>query len=104
MKTEWKKKKLVKVSAMLLAIVSGFFVVLSGMITIGFAACEGLNGEQSEIERTLDGRLLNNYANYMINDLAGRDKSLTEEEMLRNYDGGNIRYTLMKKLPGEKEW
>ena len=49
MKTEWKKKKLVKVSAMLLAIVSGFFVVLSGMITIGFAACEGLSGEQSEI-------------------------------------------------------
>ena len=39
MRSKWKNKKLVRVSAMLLAIVGGCFVFLSGMITIGFAAC-----------------------------------------------------------------
>ena len=63
----WKPSQGIKLLAMVLAIVSGFFVAVTGVITValGMGMAGDLQGSQKDIEKTLDTELLRSYAYWM---------------------------------------
>ena len=56
----WKSSQGIRLLAMVLAIVSGFFVAVTGVITValGMGMAGDLQGSQKDIEKTLDTELL----------------------------------------------
>lgn len=98
----WKPSQGIKLLAMVLAIVSGFFVAVTGVITValGMGMAGDLQGSQKDIEKTLDTELLRSYAYWMGDEVIGQDDVAAA---LKKYDDGNIVYSLVKKKPKGKE-
>ena len=98
----WKPSQGIKLLAMVLAIVSGFFVAVTGVITValGMGMAGDLQGSQKDIEKTLDTELLRSYAYWMGDEVIGQDDATAA---LKKYDDGNIVYSLVKKKPKGKE-
>lgn len=98
----WKPSQGIKLLAMVLAIVSGFFVAVTGVITValGMGMAGDLQGSQKDIEKTLDTELLRSYAYWMGYEVIGQDDAAVA---LKKYDDGNIVYSLVKKKPKGKE-
>ena len=98
----WKASQGIKLLAMVLAIVSGFFVAVTGVITValGMGMAGDLQGSQKDIEKTLDTELLRSYAYWMGDEVIGQDDAAAA---LKKYDDGNIVYSLVKKKPKGKE-
>ena len=98
----WKSSQGIKLLAMVLAIVSGFFVAVTGVITValGMGMAGDLQGSQKDIEKTLDTELLRSYAYWMGDEVIGQDDAAAA---LKKYDDGNIVYSLVKKKPKGKE-
>lgn len=98
----WKPSQGIKLLAMVLAIVSGFFVAVTGVITValGMGMAGDLQGSQKDIEKTLDTELLRSYAYWMGDEVIGQDDAAAA---LKKYDDGNIVYSLVKKKPKGKE-
>ena len=98
----WKPSQGIKLLAMVLAIVSGFFVAVTGVITValGMGMAGDLQGSQKDIEKTLDTELLRSYAYWMGYEVIGQDDAAAA---LKKYDDGNIVYSLVKKKPNGKE-
>lgn len=71
----WKPSQGIKLLAMVLAIVSGFFVAVTGVITValGMGMAGDLQGSQKDIEKTLDTELLRSYAYWMGDEVIGQD-------------------------------
>lgn len=101
----WKSSQGIKLLAMVLAIVSGFFVAVTGVITValGMGMAGDLQGSQKDIEKTLDTELLRSYAYWMGDAVTGISKEQDEADALKKYDDGNIVYSLVKKKPKGKE-
>lgn len=98
----WKTSRGIKLLAMVLAIVSGFFVAVTGVITValGMGMAGDLQGSQKDIEKTLDTELLRSYAYWMGYEVTGQDDAA---DALKKFDDGNIVYSLVKKKPKGKE-
>ena len=98
----WKSSQGIRLLAMVLAIVSGFFVAVTGVITValGMGMAGDLQGSQKDIEKTLDTELLRSYAYWMGDEVIGQDDAAAA---LKKYDDGNIVYSLVKKKPKGKE-
>lgn len=98
----WKPSQGIRLLAMVLAIVSGFFVAVTGVITValGMGMAGDLQGSQKDIEKTLDTELLRSYAYWMGYEVIGQDDAAAA---LKKYDDGNIVYSLVKKKPKGKE-
>lgn len=98
----WKSSQGIRLLAMVLAIVSGFFVAVTGVITValGMGMAGDLQGSQKDIEKTLDTELLRSYAYWMGYEVIGQDDAAAA---LKKYDDGNIVYSLVKKKPKGKE-
>ena len=92
----WKSSQGIRLLAMVLAIVSGFFVAVTGVITValGMGMAGDLQGSQKDIEKTLDTELLRSYAYWMGYEVIGQDDAAAA---LKKYDDGNIVYSLVKK-------
>lgn len=101
----WKKSYGVKILAMVLAIVSGFFVVVTGIVTVAFGVNSNFRGSKKQVEQSLDTQLLRSYAYWMGDAVVSRSKKQDETEALEKFDDGNIVYSLVKsKADGtEKE-
>lgn len=101
----WKPSQGIKLLAMVLAIVSGFFVAVTGVITValGMGMAGDLQGSQKDIEKTLDTELLRSYAYWMGDAVTGISKKQDEADALKKFDDGNIVYSLVKKKPKGKE-
>ena len=98
----WKSSQGIRLLAMVLAIVSGFFVAVTSVITValGMGMAGDLQGSQKDIEKTLDTELLRSYAYWMGYEVIGQDDAAAA---LKKYDDGNIVYSLVKKKPKGKE-
>lgn len=98
----WKSSQGIRLLAMVLAIVSGFFVAVTSVITValGMGMVGDLQGSQKDIEKTLDTELLRSYAYWMGDEVIGQDDAAAA---LKKYDDGNIVYSLVKKKPKGKE-
>lgn len=98
----WKTSRGIKLLAMVLAIVSGFFVAVTGVITValGMGMAGDLQGSQKDIEKTLDTELLRSYAYWMGYEVIGQDDAAAA---LKKYDDGNIVYSLVKSKSKGKE-
>lgn len=99
----WKPSYGVRLLAMVLAIVSGFFVAVTGVITVTLGMNSDLQGSQKDIEKTLDTELLRSYAYWMGDAVTGISKKQDEADALKKFDDGNIVYSLVKKKPKGKE-
>lgn len=101
----WKPSQGIKLLAMVLAIVSGFFVAVTGVITValGMGMAGDLQGSQKDIEKTLDTELLRSYAYWMGDAVTGISKKQDEADALKKFDDGNIVYSLVKNKSKGKE-
>ena len=101
----WKPSYGVRLLAMVLAIVSGFFVAVTGVITValGMGMAGDLQGSQKDIEKTLDTELLRSYAYWMGDAVTGISKKQDEADALKKFDDGNIVYSLVKNKSKGKE-
>ena len=99
----WKSSQGIRLLAMVLAIVSGFFVAVTGVITVTLGMTSDLQGSQKDIEKTLDTELLRSYAYWMGDAVTGISKKQDEADALKKFDDGNIVYSLVKKKPKGKE-
>ena len=99
----WKSSQGIRLLAMVLAIVSGFFVAVTGVITVTLGMTSDLQGSQKDIEKTLDTELLRSYAYWMGDAVTGISKKQDEADALKKFDDGNIVYSLVKNKPNGKE-
>lgn len=97
-KGSWRSSVAIRLTAMILALVSGIFVAATAVVTIGFTVSEGgaLDGSRAQIEKALDKELLRAYAYQMANEVSGRNKKQSEQDVLKQFEGGNIEYSLAK--------
>ena len=86
----WKPSQGIRLLAMVLAIVSGFFVAVTGVITVTLGMTSDLQGSQKDIEKTLDTELLRSYAYWMGDAVTGISKKQDEADALKKFDDGNI--------------
>lgn len=99
----WKSSQGIKLLAMVLAIVSGFFVAVTGVVTVTLGMNSDWQGSQKDIEKILDTELLRSYAYWMGDAVTGISKEQDEADALKKFDDGNIVYSLVKKKPKGKE-
>lgn len=99
----WKTSLGIKIVAMLLAVVSGFFVVVTGVITVEFGVDSDFSGSQKQVEEKLDTQLLRSYAYWMGDAVVSRSKKQDEADALKQFDDGNIVYSLVKRKAKGKE-
>lgn len=99
----WKSSQGIRLLAMVLAIVSGFFVAVTGVITVTLGMTSDLQGSQKDIEKTLDTELLRSYAYWMGDAVTGISKKQDEADALKKFDDGNIVYSLVKNKSKGKE-
>ena len=96
----WKSSQGIRLLAMVLAIVSGFLVGVTSVVTVTLGMNSDLQGSQKDIEKTLDTELLRSYAYWMGDEVIGQDDAAAA---LKKYVDGNIVYSLVKKKPKGKE-
>ena len=98
----WKSSQGIRLLAMVLAIVSGFFVAVTSVVTVTLGMNSDWQGSQKDIEKILDTELLRSrsYAYWMGYEVIGQDDAAAA---LKKYDDGNIVYSLVKKKPKGKE-
>lgn len=99
----WKKSYGVKILAMVLAIVSGFFVLVTGIVTVAFGVNSDFRGSREQVEQSLDTQLLRSYAYWMGDAVVSRSKKQDETDALEKFDDGNIVYSLVKSKADGKE-
>ena len=99
----WKSSQGIRLLAMVLAIVSGFFVGVTSVVTVTLGMNSDLQGSQKDIEKTLDTELLRSYAYWMGDAVTGISKEQDEADALKKFDDGNIVYSLVKNKPNGKE-
>lgn len=99
----WKPSQGIKLLAMVLAIVSGFFVAVTGVITVALGMNSDLQGSRKDIEKSLDTELLRSYAYWMGDAVTGISKKQDEADALKKFDDGNIVYSLVKNKSKGKE-
>lgn len=99
----WKSSQGIRLLAMVLAIVSGFFVAVTSVVTVTLGMNSDWQGSQKDIEKTLDTELLRSYAYWMGDAVTGISKEQDEADALKKFDDGNIVYSLVKKKPKGKE-
>ena len=99
----WKPSYGVRLLAMVLAIVSGFFVAVTGVITVTLGMNSDLQGSRKDIEKLLDTELLRSYAYWMGDAVTGISKKQDEADALKKFDDGNIVYSLVKNKSKGKE-
>ena len=99
----WKPSYGVRLLAMVLAIVSGFFVAVTGVITVTLGMNSDLQGSRKDIEKSLDTELLRSYAYWMGDAVTGISKKQDEADALKKFDDGNIVYSLVKNKSKGKE-
>ena len=98
---ELKKQTWAKVAALVLAIISGFALVVTGIATIVFGVVPETQMNASEMEDAIQKQLLKGYANYMMldNGIIDAQKSDDEKEIQKidwsGLDGGNICYSVI---------
>ena len=99
----WKSSQGIRLLAMVLAIVSGFLVGVTSVVTVTLGMNSDLQGSQKDIEKTLDTELLRSYAYWMGDAVTGISKEQDEADALKKFDDGNIVYSLVKNKPNGKE-
>ena len=99
----WKSSQGIRLLAMVLAIVSGFFVAVTSVVTVTLGMNSDWHGSQKDIEKILDTELLRSYAYWMGDAVTGISKEQDEADALKKFDDGNIVYSLVKKKPKGKE-
>lgn len=99
----WKSSQGIRLLAMVLAIVSGFFVAVTSVVTVTLGMNSDWQGSQKDIEKILDTELLRSYAYWMGDAVTGISKEQDEADALKKFDDGNIVYSLVKKKPKGKE-
>lgn len=99
----WKSSQGIRLLAMVLAIVSGFFVAVTSVVTVTLGMNSDWQGSQKDIEKILDTELLRSYAYWMGDAVTGISKEQDEADALKKFDDGNIVYSLVKNKPNEKE-
>lgn len=99
----WKSSQGIRLLAMVLAIVSGFLVGVTSVVTVTLGMNSDLQGSQKDIEKTLDTELLRSYAYWMGDAVTGISKKQDEADALKKFDDGNIVYSLVKKKPKGKK-
>ena len=75
----WKSSQGIRLLAMVLAIVSGFFVAVTGVITVTLGMTSDLQGSQKDIEKTLDTELLRAMRTGWVMRLPAFQKSRTKQ-------------------------
>lgn len=80
----WKSSQGIRLLAMVLAIVSGFFVAVTGVITVTLGMNSDLQGSRKDIEKSLDTELLRSYAYWMGDAVTGISKKQDEADALKN--------------------
>ena len=86
----WKSSQGIRLLAMVLAIVSGFLVGVTSVVTVTLGMNSDLQGSQKDIEKTLDTELLRSYAYWMGDAVTGISKEQDEADALKKFDDGNI--------------
>ena len=99
----WKSSQGIRLLAMVLAIVSGFFVAVTSVVTVTLGMNSDWQGSQKDIEKILDTELLRSYAYWMGDAVTGISKEQDEADALKKFDDGNIVYSLVKNKPNGKE-
>ena len=99
----WKSSQGIRLLAMVLAIVSGFLVAVTSVVTVTLGMNSDWQGSQKDIEKILDTELLRSYAYWMGDAVTGISKEQDEADALKKFDDGNIVYSLVKNKPNEKE-
>lgn len=92
----WKSSQGIRLLAMVLAIVSGFFVAVTSVVTVTLGMNSDWQGSQKDIEKILDTELLRSYAYWMGDAVTGISKEQDEADALKKFDDGNIVYSLVK--------
>lgn len=100
---ELRKQTWAKVVAMLLAIISGFVLVVTGVAAVLFGTVPEMQIKQSELEKAMQKQLLEGYGNYLLQDsgaFTDQEYSDGAQETQNNIDwsgldGGNIRYSVV---------
>lgn len=103
MSKNWKSSQGIRLLAMVLAIVSGFLVGVTSVVTVTLGMNSDLQGSQKDIEKTLDTELLRSYAYWMGDAVTGISKEQDEADALKKFDDGNIVYSLVKTSRMEKK-
>ena len=99
---ELRKQTWAKVVAMLLAIISGFVLVVTAVAAVLFGTVPEMQIKQSELEKAMQKQLLEGYGNYLLQDsgaFAEQESSDGSQDTQNNIDwsgldGGNIRYSV----------
>ena len=82
----WKSSQGIRLLAMVLAIVSGFLVGVTSVVTVTLGMNSDLQGSQKDIEKTLDTELLRSYAYWMGDAVTGISKEQDEADALKKFD------------------
>ena len=100
-----RKQTWAKLVALVLAIISGFVLVVTGAATVAFGTVPEMQLKQSEMENELQKQLLTGYGNYLIQDTGILDKEDDEKGKVTwdGLDGGNIRYSVLREVTGTGE-
>lgn len=80
----WKSSQGIRLLAMVLAIVSGFFVAVTSVVTVTLGMNSDWQGSQKDIEKILDTELLRSYAYWMGDAVTGISKEQDEADALKN--------------------
>lgn len=94
-----KKRTGIKAVALLLAVVSGLVMTFCGVATIIFGTMPEAQMKSKDMETAFQKQILEGYGNYLLQDSGILDYDEKEAESIRwdGLDGGNIRYSVMKK-------
>ncbi len=79
MSKNWKSSQGIRLLAMVLAIVSGFFVAVTGVVTVTLGMNSDWQGSQKDIEKTLDTELLRSYAYWMGYAVTGMSRTMQQQ-------------------------
>ena len=99
---ELKKQTWAKMVALVLAIISGFVLVVTAVAAVLFGTVPEMQIKQSELEKAMQKQLLEGYGNYLLQDsgaFAEQESSDGSQDTQNNIDwsgldGGNIRYSV----------
>ena len=99
---ELKKQTWAKVAALVLAIISGFMLVVTGTAAVIFGMVPETQLNQSEMEAAIQKQILRGYGNYLLQDSRILDEQNKSEDAISKIDwsgldGGNIRYSVIRQ-------
>ena len=94
-----RKQTWAKLVAMVVAIISGFVLVVTGAASVAFGTVPETQFKQSEMEKAIQNQILEGYGNYLIQDTGVLDLEDDQKDQVAwdGLDGGNIRYSVLRE-------